>query len=443
MVRRLRITRREARLLALLLVLGFALRVAFVVATHGHQLLGDELEYDSEGRFIADGHWFWTLAPTGVPHAGMWKVPVYPAFVGVLYKVLGEHPDRVLLVQTLIGPVTIFLTWVLARRLFGTRAAFVAAALVAICPFAWQFEVRLLAESIVTPLTLLFMIVLVERPLTRRRVVLVGVVLGAIILTRPSAVYLVPVVAVAFVLAGGLRRGALSTAAALAVTVLVVAPWVVRNHSVSGAWVLSTQDVAPYGTFNDDSANDPETPYAWRIHNRRDARVLARARQLGELGLRNRLRHNTVEWIKDHPFSVVEAFYWNGLTRLWDVRRPHHPLNEARYSGRPRWFAAIGLATYWLALPFALFALWTLRRRVAVFLPFVVLALSASVVFSAEAETRYRAPFDPLVAVLAGFGAVTAWNSVRRRRGLPPLPPGEAHRARDSSAQADPATRVA
>src|SRR5919202_6379661 len=118
---RLGIARRDARLLALLVVAGVALRVAFVIATHGHRLAGDEIEYDTEGRFIAAGHWFWTYAPTHVAHAGMWKTPVYPAFVGLLYKALGTHPDRVMLVQTLVGAVNVVLTWLLGRRLFGRR----------------------------------------------------------------------------------------------------------------------------------------------------------------------------------------------------------------------------------------------------------------------------------------------------------------------------------
>ena len=272
MLQRLGMTRREARLLVLLVVLGFALRLAFVLATHGHHLVGDEIEYDREGRFIDQGHWFWTLAPTGVQHEGMWKMPIYPAFVGVLYKLLGPHYDRVLLVQTLVGPLTITLSWLLARRLFGTRVAFATAAVVAICPFAWQFEVRLLAESLVTPLTLLFMIVLLERKPTARRAVLVGVVCGVVILTRPSAVYLLPVIAAAFLVGAGARRGLVLTAGAMLVAALVVSPWTIRNHAVSGAWVpLSTQDITPYGTFNDEAANDPKNPYAWRTYNRRDA----------------------------------------------------------------------------------------------------------------------------------------------------------------------------
>lgn len=399
------------------MVAGFVLRLAFVLATHGHHLRGDEIEYDSEGRFIAAGHWFWTLTPTGVAHAGAWKTPVYPAFVGVLYKILGEHADRVLAVQTLIGPVTIALTWLLARHLFDRRVALAAAAVVAICPFAWQFEVRLFAESLATPLSLLLLLVLLERAPSPGRAVAVGALFGLILLVRPSGLYLVPAIAVAFALAVGLRRGLVLTGVALLVAVLVVSPWLIRNHSLTGSWTyLSTQSAAPYGTFNDDSANDPDYPYAWRIFNRRDRPLLARARQLGEFELGNRLRHRAVEYVKDHPFSFVEAFYWNGLTRLWDVRRPGNALNEAPFTGRPRWFAGIALATYWLALPFALAGLWLVRRRRALLWPLVVMALGASVVFTADATSRYRAPFDPLIAVLACFALLSLLDALRARR---------------------------
>ena len=412
-------------MLVAIVVLGFAVRLAFVIATHGHQLAGDEVEYDAEGRLIAAGHWFWALAPTGVPHPGMWKTPVYPAFVGVLYEVLGPHYDRVLLVQTLLGPVTIVLTWILGRRLFGPRVALAAAAVVALSPFAWQFEVRLLAESIVTPLTVLFLIVVVERAPTARRAALVGVLTGLIILARPSSVYLLPAIAAAFAIGAGIRRGAALTGLAVLIAALTIVPWTIRNHHVSGAWVpLSVQDAAPYGTFNDDAAHDRQNPWAWRVTNDRDAPLLARARQLGDLRLRNRLRENFTEYIKDHPSSLAKAFYWNGLTRLWDVRRPGHVLDEARFSGRSRAVTGVGLAIYWVLLPLALVGLYLGRRRRALVIPVVALALSASVVFTAEGGTRYRAPFEPLVALLACSAGVHLYDRYGRKAPLVPAAAG-------------------
>jgi hypothetical protein len=178
--------------------------------------------------------------------------------------------------------------------------------------------------------------------------------------------------------------------------------------------------VAAYGTFNDDSAHDPNNPWEWRVYNRRDASILAHARQLGDLEFRKRLKHNTIEYVKAHPSSVVEAFFWNGITRLWDVRRPSHVLDEAKFSGRPRGLTAVGLAIYWILLPLALAGLWLARRRRALVVPLLLMALSASVVFTADAETRYRAPFEPVIAILACSAAVYLVDALRARRAAAP-----------------------
>lgn len=52
---RLGLTGRELGLLCLAVGLGVAVRLTFVVATKGHVLAGDEIEYDIQGRFFADG----------------------------------------------------------------------------------------------------------------------------------------------------------------------------------------------------------------------------------------------------------------------------------------------------------------------------------------------------------------------------------------------------
>lgn len=59
--------------------------------------------------------------------------------------------------------------------------------MVAVYPFAWQFEVRLFAESLVTPLTLIVLLLALDRRASARRAALVGLVAGLMILVRPSA----------------------------------------------------------------------------------------------------------------------------------------------------------------------------------------------------------------------------------------------------------------
>ena len=135
-------------------------------------------------------------------------------------------------------------------------------------------------------------------------------------------------------LAAGWRRGIGFTVGAVAVAALTVLPWTIRNYVVSdGALIpISVQDGAAYGTFNDEAANDPRLPYAWRFALRDPPAVLA-GPPVDDGELRSGLQDAALDYIGEHPLSVLEAFYWNGLSRFWDVRRP---ALCGRRGGRPR-----------------------------------------------------------------------------------------------------------
>jgi MYXO-CTERM domain-containing protein len=397
------IPRRELMVLGAAVLAGVAIRLLYAIATGGDALAGDEIEYDVEGRFFADGKLFWSTTPSGVPHETIVKAPGYVVWVGVLYALSGSSPGFVMGVQAVVaGAASIALVWWLGRRLFGPVTGLIAAWIFAIYPYAWLFEVALLSESLAVPLTILTVIAFLEREPTPARAAGVGALMGVGMLVRPSALFLFGAIAAAWIIAAGWKRGTLMTALTVAVAALVVVPWTIRNAVVTdGGFVpVSAQDAALYGVFNDLSANDPHLPYAWRPINPRDAPLFGRT-DLSELEWRRQLISNARGYIRDHPESVPKAFYWNGLTRLWDVRRPEHILAEAEPTGRPRSWSRIAMWMWWPLLGLALFALWRQRRRPALVVPLLLAALGASVVYTSDAETRYRAPLQPLVVVLA------------------------------------------
>lgn len=415
------LSRRELMLVGGAMALGLLIRIAYVLITKDHTLAGDEIFYDEQARFAADGRWFWSTTPSGIPHESLWKPPGYSAWLGAAYWLLGSDPDRALFAQSFIGPVTIALTWLLGRRLFNPTVGVVAAAVVAVYPFAWQFDVRLYSESIATPLTLLFLLVILERVPTPRRAALAGVLIGAGLLIRPSTAMLVPTLLVAWWVTAGFRRSAVMTAVAVGAAILVVAPWTYRNYAVEGGFVpVSVQDAAGYGTFNDDAANDPVWPYGWRPLPSRDRDLPARARTMTDTEFRAELQRRMREYIKEHPESVPKAFFWNGLSRLWDIRRPARVLDEARLDGRTPSVAAVGLGMYYLVLPLALLALWRLRGRRALVAPLLAMAFASSVIYTLDSGTRYRAPFEPVLVVLAACSAVALARRLPGRREDPP-----------------------
>ena len=406
------LSRRELGLVAAAMGVGLVIRIAYVLITKDHALAGDELEHDLQARFILDGHWFWSTTPYGIPHPSLWKPPGYIAWVGVWYSIVGDDPDRVFLVQAFLGPVTIALTWLLGRRLFNPTVGIVAAALVAIYPLAWQFEVRLYSEALAIPLTLVVLLLVLDRVPTPRRAALVGAVMGVSLLVRPTAVMLFAGVLVAWWLAAGLRRGTAMTALAVVVAALVVAPWTYRNYQEEGGFVpISVQDAAGFGVFNDVAANDPKFPYAWRAEVPGALALLERRPPLNDTEFRSELQDQMWDYIGDHPESVPKAFFWNGLSRLWDVRRPSYPVAEVPFEGRTKSVTIAGLVMYYVLLPLALVALWRMRRRRReLVLPLLAIALAASVVFTLDAGTRYRATLEPVIALLAASTAVELWR---------------------------------
>lgn len=400
---------RERLLLIGAVLLGAVVQFAYVVKVRHYALAGDEPEYNIEGQLIAHGKLFYTYLPYGILHAGAWKAPLYPAWVGLVYAVFGHHITVVRLLQVPLTLTAIPLCWLLARRLFGSRVAVAAAFVVAVYPLVWQYEGLLYPESLCVPLYLVLFVLMLTRTPTVRRAVGFGLVLGIALLLRPTTEFILLGLLVAWCIAVGWRRGIVLTVVAIVVGVLVVAPWTIRNAVVMHGFVpISMQDSAAYGTFNAQSAHNREFPWAWEDAPAPDLDLFNRAHPLSDVTLRSRLIHRALSYISAHPMSVLDAFFWNGLSRLWDVRHTSRALVEVPYEGRSRLVTRIGLYMYYVLLPLCLIGLWRARRRPALLWGVLGIALGASIVFSTAAGTRYRAPLEPLIVTLACAGVLGA-----------------------------------
>jgi 4-amino-4-deoxy-L-arabinose transferase-like glycosyltransferase len=398
-------SRRELMWVIAAVVLALAIRIVYVLATKDHALAGDELEYDLEAKLAADGHWLQTTTPYGDAHASVWKAPGYPVFLSVLYTIFGTTAWHAILVQVIVfTPISIGVTWLLGRSLFGVTAGVLAALLLAVYPNAWQYDVGLYSEVIATPLGIAMLLaVFTTKELTWRRVATVGVMLGLLLLIKPAAILWVAGIAVVWWSLRGLRAGTAWIAATVAIAVLVVAPYSIRNATLEGPWVpLSLQTAAGYGTFNDDAALDGSHPWAWRPETKRDRQLFKVKRTDGELF--KALNHNTREYIKDHPSSLIKAFARNGVQRTWDLRPLGQVNYELAFEGRTTAVADIGWLMYIFLGVMTLLALWRLWRRQkrgVLVLALLATALAASVGYSTAGGTRYRQPFEPIIVVLS------------------------------------------
>jgi hypothetical protein len=247
---------------------------------------------------------------------------------------------------------------------------------------------------------------------------LVAVWLSLATLTRSEGVILFAIVALpAIVLVPGVVRkdrvkmlGVMSL-----VAVVLVGPWVVRNLTTfekptllgSGfGWVLldGSCDTTFYGSklgYWDDSCSLKDYPPT-----------------LEETLVDERARTKALDYIGNHK-ARLPVVVLARIGRVWDLYRPTQNV-EFNIAGERRGHAASWaiLVGYYLLLPGAIAGLVVMRKRRVPIFPFLAIAAATTLTVALSfGITRYRAPVDVVLPVLA---AVAIDAALRRRHGPRP-----------------------
>lgn len=387
-----------------------------------------------------------------------WRVPVYPAFLAAAIRGVGDDAARLVLIQHGVAVLGLLLCYAAGRIVIGARRAFVAALLWGCDPFRVYYSSWLLAETLFTAIVLLGVLAWVR---TARRgsaatAAGVGGLVGLAILTRPIGVFL-PLLAIGGMLVVGRtwRRRWRNAALCAATTGLVVAPWLLRTHHVTGRWALSWQsgvslayykavevrlwerglaagrfDSAVVRSFVDEV--DAELAAEWeRQHGPlTDAeRAELRGSQLmyGHIGRLNPVDVSRALWrvggrvLLADPPATIACFAVRGVSMATfpmalGLRPPANP-DSAPFTGvlgagRPMLARTLAIV---VGLPFAVLAIaaivraaMALRRRAPWAAWFaVVVAIGFAVMTVPFEDPRFREPMVPLLllAVLAPLGA--------------------------------------
>ena len=95
-------------------------------------LMGDARGYDDWARQIAGGDW--------LGHEVFYQAPLYPYFLGVLYRVVGRNLIVVRVCQAVIGSLACVLLGLAGRRLFSNRTGLIAGLMLALYAPAVFFD---------------------------------------------------------------------------------------------------------------------------------------------------------------------------------------------------------------------------------------------------------------------------------------------------------------
>ena len=192
--------------LAVLVLLGVGLRIAFAVAwENGTTLVGDPRYFEQAAASLSHGNGYAVaFLGKGQPAPTALHPPVFPGILAILDFARLQSAEAHRIVLAFISAVSVVLMGLLGRRLMSPGAGLVAAAFAAFSPLWVQWGGRLLSESlylVVIPLLLLVALESVDRP-SWRMFGLVGLVIGVAALTRSEATAFVVVLGVPLVLLG-------------------------------------------------------------------------------------------------------------------------------------------------------------------------------------------------------------------------------------------------
>jgi len=339
--------------------------------------------------------------------------PAYTVFLAVPARLGIDSVLSQRILTALLGAATVFLLGLLGRRIAGERAGLCAALLGAIAPALWVNDAVLGLETLYCFCLVVALLCLYRFWSAPSLAPVVGMAaalaVGALTRSEGTLLFLLVALPTLLLVPGVTRRDRVKfVGVAALVAVIIMGPWVVRNlttfeePTVLGTgfgWVLA------YG--NCDATYSGELLGYWS-----DTCALKDyPAHLEESRVDLRARRKATTYIDEHA-SRVPIVVLARVGRVWDVFRPTQNVHfNDFYERRGEVASWAVLVSYYLMLPFAIGGLIVMRRRRIPIFP--MLAIAAAVTFTVALSfgiTRYRAPVDVVLPVLAAVALDALWR---------------------------------
>ncbi len=356
--------------------------------------------------------------------------PLYPLWLSLLRRFWLGAPEVVVGLQVMLGIANVALAGVLAGCAFGVRAAAPATVLYGFYGAAVMLETKHMPSTLGVFLVLAALLALVEGRDRKSWVLawLAGVLLGAGCLVRPNTLLFVPLGALWILWAShrSSRVVAWIRAALFVVgVVLAIAPVSLRNHAITGEWILvsSHGGMTLYQSNNETASGTysriPGAPGNPRVLAEQ-LRVMAEAEQGTSLSISQvdaHWRARALAFVADDPLRAL-ALVARKL-RLWlgnDEISTEYVLATEREITPTLWLAPIPFAAILALAVVGAQSAFAARRFAApawLMLGFVASNIATIAIF--YFSSRYRLPAVPLLCGFGGAGFAVIAERLRAR----------------------------
>jgi 4-amino-4-deoxy-L-arabinose transferase-like glycosyltransferase len=359
-------------------------------------------------------------------HPTAWTQPLYTWFLIPIYWIFGRSWWAVGLIQIAVAVGTALLVYELGRRFVSRRVGLVAAIVATLNPYLVWHDVHenreILDQFLAVAVVLLVVILTGRRSLWLAA--LLGITLALAILGNTRLLFL-PILCCAF-LVGRERQSWAVVGVVLVGCVLAILPWMVRNRVSVGCFTLTTDtralwkannvntyETLAHGKWIDDVPplpNEPPTPeFAGAYY-----KVYGKVLPVDECARMRVYRHLVVDFWREHPGEKAKLA-GQASEMLWNPQ-------AIRTEGRAESGGTVDKLRRWAqpaySIPLFLLGLlgvWLLPGRLAL-LGVALLAYQTLVAIGFAGATRYRVPWDFLIALAAAAAAWWAFDRLRRRR---------------------------
>jgi hypothetical protein len=345
-------------------------------------------------------------------HPSAYTQPLYGFFLVPLYWIFGRHWLVVGVAQTAVACATVLIVWRIGVRWLSPVAGLLGGLIVALHPYLIWHDVHMNREILdqLLAAAVVYVTLLAAERFTPARGLALGAVLGLGILgnVRLEALPFLLLVYLAF----RLRLRVLPVLAVLGAAAVVVMPWVIRTKADVGCWAVTTDsrsiwkanNVNTYATLKSGQWIDhvpqpksfPPTPQDVYDHWVQTGVVLP----YDECAQMSEFQSKVIHFWLHHPGDKAQLIpldaQWLWQPSVVDVtNRPGEGtwLDTMRFVIEPAYMSAV-----YLLAAIGLFFVPRWFRWLTVLL----LAYQTVLAMLFVGETRYRIPFDFLLALLAG-----------------------------------------
>jgi len=362
-------------------------------------------------------------------HPSAYTQPLYGWFLIPLYWAFGRHWEVVGLAHVTVAVGTTLIVWQIGRRWLTPTIGLLAGLAVSVHPYLVWHDVHMnreILDHLLAAATVYLTLHAAER-FGWRRALPLGAVIGIGILGNVRLEGL-PIVLVVYLLwrAGISRRTVLATVALCAGAAVLVLPWVVRNKASVGCWTVTTDaralwkanNVNTYVTLKHGGWIDhvpqpksfPPTPQDVFDHWQRTGVILP----YDECRQMTTFQHKVISFWVHHPGDKARLVpldaQWLWQPSVVETRgRPGAGswLDTVRSTAEPAFMVPLYIL--------AAIGLFVVPRFFAA-LTVLVLGYQTLVAMLFVGETRYRVPWDFLIALLAAVALVEIVRRVRAQR---------------------------